>query len=98
MFKFFSQEKKSADGRRTLIIVLVVIIAAFALTMVLPADVENYGAASLIPAIFLIVYIFATQRIIEALTLASLIGFIMVSRPATAGEGSWAGNIFMNFR
>lgn len=97
MFKFLSQEKKSADGRRTLVIVLVVIIAAFALTMVLPHDVENYGAASLIPAVFLIVYIFATQRIIEALTLASLIGFIMVSRPVTMGEGNWAGNIFTNF-
>ena len=97
MFKFLSQEKKSADGRRTLLIVLAVVIAAFALTLALPHDVENYGAASLIPAVFLIVYIFATQRIIEALTLASLIGFIMVSRPVTVGEGNWAGNIFMNF-
>ena len=97
MFKFFSEESKSASGRHTLIIVLIVIIAAFLLTLVLPADVENYGAASLIPAIFLIVYIFATKRIIEALTLASLIGFIMVSRPATMGEGNWAGNIFTNF-
>ena len=97
MFKFLSQEKKSGDGRRTLLIVLAVVIAAFALTFVLPHDVENYGAASLIPAVFLIVYIFATQRIIEALTLASLIGFIMVSRPVTMGEGTWAGNIFMNF-
>ena len=97
MFKFFSEESKSASGRHTLVIVLIVIIASFLLTLVLPADVENYGAASLIPAIFLIVYIFATKRIIEALTLASLIGFIMVSRPATMGEGNWAGNIFTNF-
>ncbi|MBQ5954647.1 MAG: hypothetical protein IJL49_01605, partial [Firmicutes bacterium] len=83
MFKFLSQERRTASGRRTLIIVAIVLIAAVGLTLALPNDVENYGAASLIPAVFLIVYIFATQRIIEALTLASLIGFIMVSRPVT---------------
>jgi Na+/H+ antiporter NhaC len=81
----------------TLLIVIVVMAAAFGLTLLLPADVNDYGAASLIPAVFLIVYIFATQRIIEALTLASLIGFIMVSRPGAGEEGSWVGNIFTNF-
>ena len=65
--------------------------------MLLPADVESFGIASVIPAVFLIVYIFATQRIIEALTLASLIGFIMVSRPSGADDGNWLGNIFANF-
>ena len=97
MFKFFSQERKTASGRHTLLIVILVIVCATGLTLLLPADIESYGAASLIPAIFLIVYIFATQRIIEALTLASLLGFIMVSRPVTVGEGSWIGNIFMSF-
>jgi Na+/H+ antiporter NhaC len=81
----------------TLLIVIVVMAAAFGLTLLLPADVNDYGAASLIPAVFLIVYIFATQRIIEALTLASLIGFIMVSRPGSGDEGTWLGNIFTNF-
>lgn len=70
---------------------------AFGLTMILPEEVDDYGPASLIPAVFLIVYIFATQRIIEALTLASLIGFIMVSRPGAGEDGSWFGNIFTNF-
>ena len=81
----------------TLLIVVIVMAAAFGLTLLLPADVDDFGAASLIPAVFLIVYIFATQRIIEALTLASLIGFIMVSRPGAGEEGSWVGNIFTNF-
>jgi len=64
----------------------------------LPSNVSQYGAFSLVPAIFLIIYIFATRRILEALILSSLIGFIMVSRPETIGNGSsWLSNIFSNF-
>ena len=99
MFGYFAKERKSAKGRRTLLIVLVIVLCSFILTTFLPEDIESYGAASLIPAVFLIVYIFATQRIIEALTLASLIGFIMVSRPVQ-GEGflkGWLSGIFVNF-
>ena len=76
---------------------LIVIIAAFALTLMLPENVDDFGFASVIPAIFLIIYIFATRRIIEALTLASLLGFIMVSRPGEGGLGTWFSNIFGNF-
>ena len=97
MFGFLSREKSASSSKMTLLIVIVVMAAAFGLTLLLPADVNDYGAASLIPAVFLIVYIFATQRIIEALTLASLIGFIMVSRPGSGDEGTWLGNIFTNF-
>lgn len=53
---------------------------------------------SVLPALFLIVYIFATKRILEALILASLLGFIMVSRPETMGNNeSWIANTFTNF-
>lgn len=41
---------------------------------------EGYGIISVIPAIFLIVYIFWTKRILEALTLASLMGFIIAHK------------------
>jgi Na+/H+ antiporter NhaC len=41
---------------------------------------EGYGVISVIPAIFLIVYIFWTKRILEALTLASLMGFIIAHK------------------
>ena len=91
-------EKKSFNGKRTLVIIAIVIALAMALTSVLPGDVSEYGPVSLVLAIFLIIYIFATQRILEALVLASLIGFVMVSRPVTMdGEGHWITNIFNNF-
>lgn len=67
------------------------------LTTFLPKDVSRYGMFSLFPAIFLIIYIFATKRIIEALVLSSVVGFVMVSRPITIGGDSWLINIFNNF-
>ncbi|SMP40907.1 Na+/H+ antiporter NhaC family protein [Anoxynatronum buryatiense] len=41
---------------------------------------DNMGIISIIPAIFLIVYIFYTKRILEALTLACLMGFFIGHR------------------
>ena len=72
-------------------------LATVFLTSMLPSDNAEPGIFSLVPAIFLIIYIFATQRILEALILASLIGFIMVSRPAVQSEESWIANTFSNF-
>lgn len=97
MIKYFASEKTAQSGKKTLITVVLVVIATMFITMTLPAEVENYGIASVLPAVFLIAYIFATQRIIEALVLASLVGFIMVSRPETMGGTNWYANIFSNF-
>ncbi len=97
MFKIFAREKTGFNGRRTLLIIAVVIGVTIFLTNTLPDNVSDFGMFSLAPAIFLIIYIFATQRILEALILASLIGFIMVSRPASSGHGSWFNNTFANF-
>ena len=72
-------------------------LATVFLTSMLPSDNAEPGIFSLVPAIFLIIYIFATQRILEALILASLIGFIMVSRPAVQSGESWIANTFSNF-
>lgn len=86
MFKFLGQMK---GGRASLITVLCIMVVAVVFSYFLPADPVDYGAASLAPAIFLVVYIFMTKRILEALILASLVGFIMVSRPDTmSGLGS----------
>lgn len=93
-----AREKAAFNSRRTLLAITVVLLITVIFTGFLPEDVSKYGAFSLAPAIFLIIYIFATKRILEALILSSLIGFIMVSRPGTMGSGdSWAGNIFSNF-
>ena len=97
MFKGLLSEKKSSSGKRTLLIIAIILIVIALISMLLPADISDFGAFSLFPAIFLILYIFATQRIIEALVLASLIGSIMVSRPVTTGEGTWLSNTFFNF-
>ena len=98
MFKKYGAEEQSLNGRRTLLVILIVLIATILLTNSLPADPSSYGFFSVVPAIFLIIYIFATRRILEALILASLLGFIMVSRPETMGNDvSWVANTFENF-
>lgn len=98
MFKIFEREKATFNGKRTLLIICLVLVATFLIIGMLPADVSQYGIWSVYPAIFLVVYIFATKRILEALVLASLVGFVMVSRPVTmGGEGNWIVNTFANF-
>ena len=97
MLKIFSQEKADFNGKRTLLAIGAVMLATVFLTRMLPSDNAEPGIFSLVPAIFLIIYIFATQRILEALILASLIGFIMVSRPAVQSGESWIANTFSNF-
>lgn len=88
MFKQLQAEASDFNGRRSLIIVLIVIAASLLMTTFLPDDPANFGPAALIPALFLIIYIFATKRILEALTLASIIGFVMVSQGDTLGAFS----------
>lgn len=98
MKKRYGANKEKYIGRRTILIIVAVLIATIAITGFLPTDPNNFGIFSVLPAAFLIVYIFATQRILEALVLASVIGFIMVSRPETMGnDNSWLYNTFMNF-
>lgn len=98
MLKILAKEKVAFNGRRTLLIIVAVLLITVIFTGMLPEDISQYGFFSVVPAIFLIVYIFTTQRILEALILASLIGFVMVSRPQTmGGEGSWLFNTFANF-
>lgn len=95
MFKILTKEKTKFNGKRTLFIIAVVIAVTVLITCMMPAGTDSFGIFSIFPAIFLVVYIFATQRILEALVLASLIGYIMVSRPT--GDGSWIINTFSNF-
>lgn len=97
MFKKLANEKASFDGRRVILVIIAVLAATMALSSLMPADAAKFGVFSLLPAAFLIIYIFMTKRIIEALVLASLIGYVMVSRPAVSGGGNWYINIFTNF-
>ena len=97
MLKIFSQKNKAFNGKHTLLVIAIVLAVTVLFTTFLPADPSNYGIFSIVPAIFLVVYIFATQRILEALVLASLVGYVMVSRPAAGEGGSWLINVFTNF-
>ena len=98
MKRKYGSEAQIASGRRTLAIIAAALIITVVITNFLPASPSDYGFMSVMPALFLIVYIFATRRILEALILASLLGFIMVSRPETMGNSeSWLANTFTNF-
>jgi len=80
--KMPSQQGKSGGFKipRMIIVAFIVIIATFFAVQFLPENPEDLGPISLVPALFLITYIFITKRILEALTLASLMGFIFVHR------------------
>jgi Na+/H+ antiporter NhaC len=83
-----AEEVRTFNARRSLLAVLLIVAASYALTWLMPDGEDGFGAFSLIPAVFLIVYIFITKRILEALALASLMGFIMVSPDDVLGSFS----------
>ena len=97
MLKVLTQQKKQFNGKYTLLVIAIVLAVTVLFTTFLPSDAASFGIFSLVPAIFLVIYIFATQRILEALVLASLVGYIMVSKPASGDDGSWLINVFTNF-
>ncbi len=66
------------DGIKTFIRICVLLMVIFLIIPLIPNNIENFGALSLVPALFLVVYIFKTKRILEALILSSLMGFVLV--------------------
>jgi len=88
MLKQLQAEVATFNARRSLIAVLVIIALSMLITRFIPEDPAEFGALSTVPALFLIVYIFITKRILEALTLASIMGFFMVSRDDVLGAFS----------
>ena len=88
MFNFLKEEAADFNARRSLLAVLIIIAVSLVLTAMMPNDPAEFGAYSLIPALFLIVYIFVTKRILEALTLASIMGFFMVAQGDVLGAFS----------
>lgn len=52
-------------------------IAFLVITILVPDDETSFGFLSAIPAVFLLSFIFYTKRILEGLTLASLLAFLM---------------------
>ncbi|MCR5482130.1 MAG: sodium:proton antiporter [Clostridia bacterium] len=73
-----------AMARRSAVAALGVALAGYLMTLVMPdySQAETYGIFSVVPALFMIGYIFVTKRMFEGLMLASILGFMMVN-PAT---------------
>ena len=82
---------------RTIVIVVLLLAGTALVTSFLPADTAEYQVFSLIPAVFLILYMLATKRVVGSLLLTALVGTIMISRPVTVGGGTWIGNVFQTF-
>jgi Na+/H+ antiporter NhaC len=72
--------------RRIITEYIVLAIAFFVIVYFSPADTAEFGAVSAIPSIFLLAFIFYTKRILEGLTLASLLGFLMAFKLEFFGE------------
>ena len=78
-------EVKSFNPIRAIIVILLVIAASYAVALtVVPAEnLEteggNIGVWSCVPAVFLVVYIFATKRVLEGLILGSVVGLIFAA-------------------
>lgn len=68
------------EPRRALIAAICVIVGTWLLSFLMPTEASEFGAWSLLPATFLIVYIFITKRILESLVLSCLMGLIMAAK------------------
>ncbi len=79
MTQTLKNEVKNFEPLRAVITAAAIILVTFLLTFVMPDDPADFGPWSLIPAIFLIVYIFLTKRILESLVLSCVMGLIMLN-------------------
>ncbi len=55
------------------LVIILFLVAIF----LMPKEAESYYALSLIPAAFLLIFIFYTKRILEALALGAMLGYVM---------------------
>ena len=76
--EIIANEIATFNARKSLAAAAIIIIATFILKIFLPDDPAQFGVLCTIPALLMILYIFITKRIIEALTIGAVVGFIMV--------------------
>ncbi len=81
--EILENEIATFNARKSLTAAAIIIIAAFIMNFFLPSDPAQLGALCTIPALLMILYIFITKRIIEALAMGAIVGFIMVNEPGT---------------
>ena len=93
MTEKLNAEVKNFSVIRSILVILAVIAASYALAFTvvpienLNAEDGNLGIWSCVPAVFLVVYIFATKRVLEGLILGSIVGLILA-----APTGNLVGN------
>ena len=91
--KRVEDEIKNFNPVRSLIGLVLTIVIAVILKQFFPANVEDFGALCTIPALFLIVYIFTTKRIIEALVLSTFMGWIFCAQPGDNVLATFSGSL-----
>ncbi len=79
MLEKLKVEARDFNPQRSVIAIAIIILVTYALAPLIPNNPEEFGAWAVLPAVFLILYIFATKRILESLVLASTMGFIMLA-------------------
>jgi tetracycline resistance efflux pump len=71
-------ELEGREGFSTYYKTYALVIALFLVAILfMPKEAESYNALSLIPAAFLLLFIFYTKRILEALALGAMLGYAM---------------------
>lgn len=76
---------KKKNIKKLLINYGVLLVFFVLIGFLVPDNVEEFGALTLIPAAFLLLYIFYTKRILESLALGSLLGYIMAYKTGFFG-------------
>lgn len=77
-----SRDIDKSQVNRTVIEYAFLAVAFLAITIIVPEDESTFGIISALPSIFLLSFIFYTKRILEGLTLASLLAFFMAHKMA----------------
>ncbi|MBW2186522.1 MAG: sodium:proton antiporter [Deltaproteobacteria bacterium] len=72
-----SEEITKTSLNRTMIEYTILTAVFILVAFLVPDDTAEFGFITALPSIFLLAFIFYTKRILEGLTLASLMGFIM---------------------
>jgi len=71
------EQQKKIEFKKNMIIYLAMAVFFVLVGWLMPAEVEDFGILTVIPAAFLLFYIFYTKRILEALTLGAILGYVM---------------------
>ena len=76
--KLAQQPGVQAKDQKSYLKTYAAVIALFLVAwLLMPKETDNYQVLSLIPAAFLLIFIFYTKRILEALALGALLGYVM---------------------